>query len=296
MTPYYVDNMGDSVFESIKSDIHLQVVNAYGLPFDSGVFDVSADGKKVLFTSGDSSLVANDTNNNSDVFVKDIPSGSIQRVNTDSLGNQTSNTPMYTGGDYYASFSSDARYVIFSSRAPNLVASDTNDRPDIFIKDLQTGNTQIVSTDSTGNQVYSGFGSATPALSFDGRFAVFQSSGMALVGVNEFDVKQIFVKNLLTGEIKIASSDANGQVGDGLFQDNSGPSISADGRYVMFESSSNNLVSGDVNNASDVFLKDMVTGEIKKFQALMVCLLDLSYRIVLCNWTLSVFRWSLCCV
>ena len=70
-----------------------------------------------------------------------------------------------------------------------------------------------------------------------------------------------FVKNLLTGDLVVASSDVNGQLGNGY----SGATayFSADSRFVAFDSSSNNLFSNDINNYSDVYIKDLVTGDIK---------------------------------
>src|SRR3712207_3259123 len=65
--------------------------------------------------------------------------GNTTLISLDSSGNQA------TGGSGSPSISDDGRYVAFTSSATNLVANDTNDRTDVFVRDRQTGTTERVS-------------------------------------------------------------------------------------------------------------------------------------------------------
>src|SRR6266540_1381689 len=104
--------------------------------------DISADGRFVVFWSGASNLVAGDTNEWEDLFVRDIQSGETTRISVSSSGIQADN------GSYYPAISDDGRFVAFNSDATNLVSGDTNGVPDVFVRDRQTGTTERVSLDS----------------------------------------------------------------------------------------------------------------------------------------------------
>lgn len=85
--------------------------NNQSVAFSSGLHNVSADGRYVTFYSSASNLVAGDSNNTPDIFVKDTQTGAIQRVSTDGAGAQANNQ------SYYPSISADGRYLTFSSPA-----------------------------------------------------------------------------------------------------------------------------------------------------------------------------------
>ncbi|MET3695127.1 TolB family protein, partial [Methylobacterium goesingense] len=162
---------------------------------------VSADGRYVVFTTNAGNLVAGDTNGTIDVFVKDTLTGTVTRVSTDSTGAQA------TGGtSTAASISADGTRVAFQSTATNLVTGDTNSASDIFVKDLTTGTTTRVSTDSTGAQTTSGT-STTPSISADGTRVAFQSSATNLVAGDTNGLTDVFVKNLTTGTTTRVSTD-----------------------------------------------------------------------------------------
>src|SRR5438309_1591815 len=135
---------------------------------------VSADGRFVAFVSGASNLVAGDTNFVFDVFVRDRQTGTTERVNADSAAGQAhARLP---------SVSADGRFVAFASLASNLVAGDTNNDFDVFVRDRQTGATERVSVDSAGGQANGGSGFQIPgfvgrnvAITADGRFVAFAS-------------------------------------------------------------------------------------------------------------------------
>lgn len=135
---------------------------------------VSADGRYVVFQSEASNLVANDTNEASDIFVHDRESGEIERVSLASDGMEAN------GASHTPSISADGRYVAFESQATNLVSENTNGRNNIFVHDRQTGETNLVSVGLAGMPDQGG--SYTPAISADGRYVAFASEAIHLLG------------------------------------------------------------------------------------------------------------------
>ena len=207
---------------------------------------ISADGRYVAFESEATNLVAGDTNGMVDIFVKDSQTGAIVRVNTAADGT------VANGLSLGPLISADGRYVSFTSLASNLVAGDTNNAADVFVKDLQTGVVTRVSTSADGTQA-SGYssGSAASAISADGRYVVFNSDATNLVPGNTNDSSDIFVKDIQTGAIARVNTAADGTQVNGYV---SVASISADGRYVTFASYASDLVVGDTNGVTDIFV------------------------------------------
>lgn len=215
----------------------------------SGQVAISADGRFVAFQSLASNLVPGDTNNKADIFVRDRKTGSTEIVSKDSnskLGNSHSAQP---------AISSDGRFVAFESTADNLVTEDKNGMTDIFVHDRKTGATKIISKDSNGKLGNSY--SDEPAISADGRFVAFRSAATNLVAGDINDKEDIFVHDRKTGSTKIMSVDSKGKLGN---DHSDQPAISADGRYVAFESLADNLVPGDINGTGDAFVHDRQTG------------------------------------
>src|SRR5262249_20266354 len=134
---------------------------------------ISADGRYVAFKSDATNLVSGDTNGTTDVFVKDMQTGQLIRVNTDSSGVQAN------GYGDNPRLSADGRYVAFISSATNLVAGDSNGVDDIFVKDLLTGQTRIGSTSSSGAQ--SDALCDMGGMSADGRYLSFGTMATTLV-------------------------------------------------------------------------------------------------------------------
>ncbi|MCF4165232.1 hypothetical protein L2U69_06215 [Zavarzinia compransoris] len=221
---------------------------------DSSAAAVSSNGQFVAFLSDAANLVAGDTNGKRDAFVKDLSTGTVTRVSTDSSGAEADNS------SYYAlSISATGRYVAFNSYASNLVAGDTNGEYDIFVKDLDTGTTTRVSTDGSGAEANSY--SFSPSISADGRYVAFESYASNLVAGDTNGAADIFVKDLVAGTITRVSTDADGVEGN---SSSSAPSISADGLSVSFESYASNLVAGDTNGTVDVFVKNLATGAVTR--------------------------------
>jgi len=214
---------------------------------DSGSPSISADGRYVAFWSFAFPRLGLRI---AGVFVHDRQTGETTRVSVSSSGakgNNDSGSP---------SISADGRYVAFPSNATNLVSGDTNGFTDVFVHDRQTGETTRVNVDSSGTQANNY--AHPPLISADGRYVTFSSYASNLVLGDTNVTDDIFVHDRQTGETTRVSVDSSGIQGDGY----SGvPSISADGRYVAFESTATNLVPGDTNGKTDVFVHDRQTGE-----------------------------------
>jgi Tol biopolymer transport system component len=152
---------------------------------------------------------------------------------------------------HFAAISADGRYVAFHSDASNLVAGDTNNARDIFVRDRQMGTTERVSVHSNGAQ--GNDWSFDPAISDDGRYVAFESRASNLAPGYTNGTVDIFVRDRLMGTTERVSVDSNGTQAN---YDSYSPDISGDGRYVAFQSLASNLVSGDTNGVSDVFVRD----------------------------------------
>ncbi|MDO9180711.1 MAG: cadherin-like domain-containing protein, partial [Agitococcus sp.] len=255
---YTVDDVNDVVIEyadspqtviRVSTDSSDQEANGSSI---GGVF--SADGTQVLFDSNASNLVADDTNDVYDVFVKDIKTGEITRISTDATGKQAN------GESFGVVFSADGTKVLFESVASNLVANDNNEKIDVFLKDLKTGEITLVSANGSAE----GFNgnSYAVALSADGTKVLFNSDANNAAISDTNNVTDAFIKDLTTGEITRVSTDS----GDKEVQGSAivAVGMSADGTKVLLQSNSANLVFGDNNDAYDVFLKDLKTGAVTR--------------------------------
>jgi uncharacterized repeat protein (TIGR01451 family) len=218
---------------------------------DSSFASISADGRIVAFGSFADNLVAGDTNFTSDVFVRDRQAGTTERVSVSSAGVEGS-----SASDRNA-ISADGRFVAFESASSNLVSGDTEDSAvDIYLRDRLTGTTEGVSLVPAGP---SGIvlHSLSPAISADGRFVAFDSTETNLVPADTNSRRDIFVRDRQTGTLeRVSLTDADGESNEDGFT----PGISADGRFIVFGSLASNLVSGDTNQASDIFVRDRVAG------------------------------------
>ena len=260
---YVVDSAGDAAVEASIALVSTAADGSQGNAGSAYRFGpgpaISADGRYVAFVSGATNLVAGDTNDYPDVFVKHLQTGEITRVSTAADGTQGN------GWNGDSSISADGRYVAFLSEATNLVAGDANGTGGVFVKDLQTGTIVRASTAADGTQANGGL-IRSISISADGRYVAFTSNATNLVAGDTNSCPDVFVKDLQTGTIVRASTAADGtQANSGLHDASS--AISADGRYVAFDSIATNLVAGDTNSCQDVFVKDLQTGEITRASA-----------------------------
>ncbi|MQB02101.1 MAG: hypothetical protein GEU78_17885, partial [Actinobacteria bacterium] len=210
---------------------------------------ISADGRYIAFDSFAENLVNGDTNDDPDVFVHDTTTQDTTRVSVNSDGNEAN------GRSLAPAISADGRFVAFHSFASNL-GGDTNDVRDVFVHDTTTGDTSRVSVRSDGAE--GNEYSVWPAISEDGRHVAFFSRASNLVSSDNNDADDVFAHDRETGETTRLSVDGAGTEGN---NDSRTPVISGDGRYVSFTSLASNLVPGDTNKESDVFVHDQTSGD-----------------------------------
>lgn len=220
---------------------------------------VSQDARYVAFGTTATNLVAApaDTNGAGDIYVRDRLLGTTELVSINSGGG------IATGGDSrFAAISDDGRYIAFQSAAGDLVPGDTNSNWDIFIRDRVLATTSRVSVSTNGDQTTSG-PSTRPTISALGGFVVFHSWSTNLVtsgdagGADTNGKVDVFlrdVNNNLTERVSIDSSEAQSN-GESQF-----PTVSSNGKYVAYHSTSTNLVTGDTNGFRDVFVRNRTAG------------------------------------
>ncbi len=211
---------------------------------------ISADGSHVAFISLATNLAGNDMNQRYDIFERDLTSGITTRVSVDSNGVEANDLSSWCG------LSADGRLCVFSSSATNLVPGVTSGGQ-IYVHDLQTGATTCASVSSNGTP---GNGASfTPWISADGRFVAFSSTATNLDANIAFAHSNVFVRDRVNGTTIVGSVGSNGIHGNsdsGLAP----PTLSSDGRFLAFTSTSTDLVGGDTNGVEDVFVRDLQLG------------------------------------
>ena len=214
---------------------------------------ISFDGRFVVFVSAATNFDPTDANVYADVYVHDCQNGITELCSLSSTG------AVGNGESQYPTISWDGRIVAFMSAASNLVAGDTNGHTDIFVRDRLLGTTSRASVSATGGNAdsFSHFCS----LSVDGSVIAFASQASNIVAGDTNGALDVFVRNLITGVTKRVSEATNNSPANGP---SAFPSLSADGRYVVFESAATNLVVGDTNGFDDVFLHDCVIGTTRR--------------------------------
>jgi Tol biopolymer transport system component len=231
---------------------------------DSYAAGISADGRYVLVNSQARNLVPGDTNDRWDVFVRDRNTGATKRISVSSGGAQAKPGSDPSGGSIAGGISAGGRYVVFRSDSPNLVPADTNRVADVFVRDLKTRRTKRLSVSSSGRQANGA--SELPAISADGRFVAFQSLASNLVRGDTNRISDVFVRDLVTGKSTRVSLNSRGAQArcNVSYCESTQPVLSANGRYVAFQSSVTNLVPGDTNKLGDVFVHDRRTGKTER--------------------------------
>lgn len=263
---------------------------------DSADPSLSADGTKVAFVSTATNLVAGDTNAGRDVFVKDLRTGAVVRATTRTGGAQVAlggKEPSLSADGSRVAFTSFApdlvdldtngqSDVFVKTLATDVtVRASTGDQAggvvlsadglhvafwqyaraqhvrDVYVTDLQNGKSVIASVRADGGKADDE--SSEPSLSADGSRVAFTSFATNLVPGDSNGAGDVFVKDLTTGAVTLASIKPKGRPGDFTSEL---PSLSADGASVAFMSFASNLVAGDTNHIEDVFVKTLATGAI----------------------------------
>ncbi len=171
--------------------------------------------------------------------------GPTERVSLSSggtAGNGESLAPVISG---------NARYIAFHSAADNLVGEDTNGVLDVFLHDQETGQTRRVSRRTDGQQA--NCDSEAAAISGAGRTVVFHSCAFNLVSNDTNNVQDVFAYDRDTGEVRRVSVHTDGTQANDVSGD---PSVSGDSQIVAFWSHANNLIEGDDEGWTDIFLHD----------------------------------------
>jgi Tol biopolymer transport system component len=230
---------------------------------------ISGNGNRVAFPSFATNLVAGDTNGISDIFVRDIAAGTTTRVSVSSLGAEAVDTLGFIGNRHPA-ISDDGNVVAFTSGALNLVPGDTNAIKDVFVHVMSSGLTERVSVSNLGTQGYGELDFNTnegASLSDDGRYVAFWSGahGILVPDLNDNPFgNDVFVRDRTLGTTTLESVSALGVQGVGVEIGSYWPDISSDGSMIAFSSDAPNLVPGDTNNTSDVFVRVRATNKITR--------------------------------
>jgi Tol biopolymer transport system component len=206
---------------------------------------ISTDGRYVAFTSLASDLVDDDGNTGQDIYRRDLQERTTERISVDTAGGDAN------FDSFDAHISGDGDVVAFSSLASDLVAGDGNGRQDIFVR---TGGVTVRAS------VDAGAGDANDHsfnadISRNGKFVAFTSIASDLVAGDGNGVFDVFLRDLDAGTTERVSVDSTGADSNGS---SSEAAVSADGRYVAFSSYASDLVPGDGNGTSDVFVRDRV--------------------------------------
>jgi cysteine-rich repeat protein len=198
-------------------------------------------------------MVPGDSNGKKDVFVHDRSSTTTVRVSVASGGGQGN------GDSSVAAIVADGTLVAFESLSTNLVPGDGNGVGDVFVRDLGAGVTTRVSVASDGTEANAR--STRPVVSPDGRWVAFESTASNLVAGDSNGASDVFVHDRMTATTVRASVGTGGTQGSGA---SFAAMLSADGRFVLFESDAPDLVPDDTNATRDVFLHDLATGTTRR--------------------------------
>lgn len=214
---------------------------------------ISGDGQLVAFESDADTLVAHDSNDTGDVFVRDLVNGVTRRLSVAGQEQETENP------SFGAAISANGTTVAFESFSARLVPGDTNGALDVFVADVAGGSIERVSLATDGGQPNDR--SYSPSISDDGRVVAFASFADNLVGDDTNGLLDVFVRRRDRHTTERLSVGYRGEEADGL---SFAPVVSSDGALVVFSSEAGNLVPEDSNRARDVFLASTASGTLTR--------------------------------
>ncbi|MCX4474148.1 hypothetical protein OOK41_28210 [Micromonospora sp. NBC_01655] len=206
---------------------------------------ISRDGRFVAFNS--SAALTTDPADifSGHVFVWERETKKVTRISQASFGWDS------------LDISGDGRYVTFSAIA-NVVPQDTNMNTDVYVHDRSTGTTSLVSRTPAGVAPFSA-DSINPSISDDGRWISYQSTAKDIVAQPVAEAGNVFLYDRQLGTTRLVSAPQAGGPASG---GSTSAEVSGDGRYVSFTSTATNLVPGDANDTTDVFLWEAASGVI----------------------------------
>ena len=251
MNPYGDIYLRDTIANTTRL---ISVHNGGTGPGNDNSYDLemSPSGRFIVFESYATNIAVADLNGfNQDVFLRDTNSATCELISINAAGTGTAN-----GGSYDCDVSGDGRYVAFESEASNLGPADTNGWNDVYVRD-RTSATNFLCSKSTGGGS-GNYASYDPVISSNGVVVLFYSYATNLVTGDTNDFQKIFAFNLTNQTVQLVTINTNGASGNDYSYN---ARISADGRYVAFESYASDLVANDINGtAGDIFIRDLVTG------------------------------------
>ncbi|MEI7988029.1 MAG: hypothetical protein WCI88_03250 [Chloroflexota bacterium] len=208
---------------------------------------ISSDGHVMVFQSEVNDLTEGKPHNISNIFLYNNQTGAIERISQAIDG-----TPA-NDNSYAAALSTNGRFVVFQSKANNLVPGASNNEWNIYLKDRDMGSMQLISNTSDGKP--GNHNSYHPSISADGRFIVFSSQASNLTSADRNNYQDIFMYDNKNKETRLISTGLDDQPANG---DSLQPTISANGRFIVFASYASNLVEKDENGVMDVFVYDII--------------------------------------
>lgn len=213
-----------------------------------GSATMSGDGRYIVYDSAATTLAASDTNGLADCFMYDRMTATTTRVSVSNTGAQLD------GACSFANVTNDGRYVAFLSGATNAVATDTNGVVDVFVRDTVANTTVIASLANSGSQITSA--ATTSYIAAGGRYVAFVTTAQATSSDTDA-VADVYVRDLMLATSTRISVNSTGGNCDGAA---GSPTMSTDGRYVLFSSLATNVVAGDTNAVRDIYVRDTMTG------------------------------------
>ncbi len=207
---------------------------------------ITADGSQVCFWSSGTNIVFGDTNGVGDIFVWNRSTGISQRISIDPSGGQNS-APSRS-----PHIARQGRYVTFEGPDGDLVFVDSNGGDDVFVKDMLTG-----AVERAQRAIQLDGNSRRPQISGDGRYIVFESTSTIAVNGDSNGLQDVFLWDAFAGDLTRVSESTAGAQANGISFD---PRISADGQWIAYESTASNLIVGDTNGLTDVFVTNRIFG------------------------------------
>ena len=234
-------------FERETKRITRVSVNDSGKPGNKQSFgaSISADGRFVVFISDANNLVPGDTAGNQDVFLRDRQAGTLTRISVSNTG-EPANKDCRD-----AVISADGHIIAFASTASNLDDNNMNNSSDIFVYDRVSKFVRRITMTPDGFEA--DHGSGEPSISSNGQFVAFYSHATNLLPIDTNRSPDIYVFDMFTGTTELGSVASNRMIGN---RDSRRPSISGDGRFVVFESWASDLTADDKNDSPDIILRD----------------------------------------
>lgn len=217
---------------------------------------ISGDGRWVAYETLASNVSGLDFNADWDVMLRDLQTGALERV-TQAPGSFAAADE--GGRRPHVSF--DGRYVVFDTYSEDYSALDSNNAFDIYVRDMQLDTFTLV---SVGFFAQGNASSRSARISDDGRFVVFESDASNFVFNDTNAESDVFLRDLQSGGLNLVSRIPGGAIGNG---GSYGPTLSADGRYVAFNSFATNFKFGDANGGEDVFVLDRTMNVLKHASA-----------------------------